>query len=270
MSIKKGVGMRWSSVLLIFLTLFAEASQIEKVKGKKVLIGIDQETFEVGDKIFALDDNGKRKAALKIIKVQGSKAQATVEKGRVTPGMAVTLGGGGRGSQSGAAGARKSSGKRMGIIGGLSQNTMTISAGGSSSSFSGMSFAVAGMVDLPLSQKITLRGKAGANQFSVAKDGVGAAFTYLGFEGGLNLNLTKSFWVGGGGAFLLTASKSSNIPGLDASASTNSFFFAGLGANISIGRNRYIPISFDYALYPGGAGVAANSLLIRAGYAWDF
>jgi hypothetical protein len=140
----------------------------------------------------------------------------------------------------------------------------------SSGTYSGSSFALSGMIDLPISKSVSIRGKTGLNQYSVGQGSSTASFLYLGFEGGLNWNLSKSFWIGGGGAFLLTMSKSSNIVGLSANPSTNSFFFAGLGSNIAMGRGRYIPISIDYALFPGGAGISANSLILRAGYAWDF
>jgi hypothetical protein len=261
----------WNNLLFIFLTLFADASQIDKVNGKKVFIMMSEETFKVGDKVYALGEDGKRKALLTITKVRGEKAQADVIKGKVKPGMSVTSGGGGgdKSSSKSKVSSERSSGRKMGVIGGISQNSMTISTGGSSANYNGSSFALSGMLDIPISQVFTIRGKAGLNQFSVAQGSIGASFSYIGFEGGINWNINKSFWLGGGGAFLLTVSKSSNIPSLASSAATNSFFFLGAGSNISIGRNNYIPLSIDYALYPGG-GVTANSLILRAGYAWNY
>jgi len=263
----------WSNLILVFISLVSNASLIDKVKGNKAIILMQEETFNLGDKVFAIDEDGKKRAALTIMRVQGSKAQAEIIKGKANPGMAVILrssSGENRSLSKVQVGRKKMSGRRVGIIGGVSQNAMSITTGNNSGRFSGTSWTFSGLLDLPISEALTIRGKAGLNQFSVARGGAGASFSYLGFEGGLNWNINKSFWVGGGGAFLLTATRSSNIVGLDARAATNSFFFVGGGSNISIGRNKYIPISIDYALFPGGAGVSANSLIIRAGYAWDY
>jgi len=259
----------WSSLLFILFAAYVDASQITKVKGNKAIIVMEDETFEEGDKVLALDENGKKKASLLITKVKGNKAQATIEKGRVSSGMSVTSSNTSS-KKSSARGSKRSTGKMMGIIGGISQNTMVISTGVGKGTYTSSSFVLSGMVDLPISKALIIRGKAGLNQYAVAKDSTKAAFSYLGFEGGLNWNLSKSLWIGGGGAFLLTMSKASKIPGLSTNASTNSFFFVGVGGNISISRNQYIPVSVDYALFPGGAGITANSLLLRAGYAWDF
>lgn len=252
---------------LFLMTPFLEASQIQKIRGNRVLIQIDGDTFSSGDQVFALDDSGRKRASLKISKVQGNKATAVILKGKAQEGMVVSAGGTSSKRTSSSGGG---SGKLTGIMGGLNLNSMGLSYQGTSTAYSGNSFSVLGFMDIPLSKSFVLRTKGGLDSFEVVSQGSGASFTYIGFEGGLNWHLSPSFWVGGGGAFLLTMAKSSSIYGLDANASTNSFFFAGLGSNISLSGGKVIPLSLEYALYPGGAGVTASSVLLRAGYAWSF
>jgi hypothetical protein len=277
-----------NSLLFFFLSFFlffAEASEISRIKGKNATITMSNESFSVGDTVFATDDSGKKTATLKIIKVKGDKAQAKVQKGQARQGMSVVSQGGedsrspsskrrsssrsSRGGSSRGKG-KKSSYKKMGILGGIVQSSMSIDDGSTANQYAGSSFTVSGFMDIPLTSSLVMRGKLGYYPFTVKKGAEGVSFGYLGGEGGVNLYLSRSFWVGAGGAFLMTMSRNSNIPRFDTKASTNSFIFLGLGLNLSLGKN-IIPISLDYAMYPGGSGVKSpSSLLIRAGYAWNF
>ncbi|MCS6837497.1 MAG: hypothetical protein NZ480_01500, partial [Bdellovibrionaceae bacterium] len=159
---------------------------------------------------------------------------------------------------------------RIGIMGGVFQNNMKIEVSGTTFNYSDMSMALGGFVDIPFADNIDLRGKAGYLQYSVAKDGVSASLGYLSLEGTLQLKIVGGLWIGGGGAFLLTVSRNNNIPGLDASSATNSFFLLGLGYDIRLGKGAILPLCVDYILFPGGSGISANSLAIRAGYGWAF
>jgi hypothetical protein len=41
------------------------------------------------------------------------------------------------------------------------------------------------------------------------------------------------------------------------------------GMDISLNNKTYIPVSFEYGLFPSSATVKANIIFLRAGYAWN-
>ncbi len=260
----------------IFLAIFmlptlGFSAQIQKVSGKKVLILLEGDEFAVEDKVFAFNEAGKKKAILIITQVKGSKAIAKVLKGN--PEVDMQVGGDDfsaeKSDRRSGSGRRKNLKLKVGVIGGISNNSMSIKVTSVSATYSGMSFALSGFADYSLSSHLKIRGKGGLHQFTIEGQGSSASFSYLSFEGGLNYYLSPQFWLGGGASYLLAASKSSNISVLDSGASTNNLFFIGAGYDISL-KQGFIPISFEYGIFPEGAGVSASSILIRAGYGWNF
>lgn len=261
--------------LAIFLSFFISdvifANQISKVSGAKALIDISDLDLKSGQEVYAVDDKGKKKAILRIDKIRGERATANIIKGKAKSGFYIELkervSSSSRSSDYGSS--RATSDSRLGLLIGITQNAMAIKLSSASYNLSGSGMTVSGFWDIPLSEGIFARGKAGIKQFTSASGTSKANFQYLGLEGSLNFKLGSTFWLGGGGAFLFSLAKDSNVVGLDISASTNSFFFGGVGANLRLGRSAIIPISIDYAMYPSGTGVSASSLLLRAGYAFD-
>jgi hypothetical protein len=261
------VGKGWFIVTLLLWSLGLWGQEIAKVKGQQVLIrGGD---FSEGEQLYVYNDSGKKAGLLEVTKVQGERIIAKILKGKAQPGWSVSAKEDSSKSKSSSS-AGKPIRKKWGVLGGLAQNQMSIKLAGTTTDYAGSSFHAMGFFDIPFSTNLVMRGKGGIYQFTVQKNSAGASFNYLGLEGSLQYYLGNSFWLGGGGAFLLTASKSSNIPGLDASSSTNSYFFGGVGFDWRLGKNTVLPLALDYAMFPGSSGVSASSMIIRAGYSWAF
>jgi hypothetical protein len=76
-------------------------------------------------------------------------------------------------------------------------------------------------------------------------------------------------WVGAGLGFLLAMSKSSNI--LDTGKiSTNQTIVGALGLDYKLSPTSFIPIQFDYAVYPDNATSSATQMILRFGYGFAF
>lgn len=265
---------RYCVYVLSLLLMFSEAifaNQISKVSGAKALIDVSDLDLKSGQEVYAVDEGGKKKALLRIDKIRGARATANIIKGKAKSGFYIEAkSAGSAGPKSSSYSRRRSStDSRLGLLMGLTQNTMSVKLSAATYNLAGSAFAVAGFWDIPLSEGMFARGKAGIKQFSTESGAIKAEFQYLGLEGSLNFKLGSTFWLGGGGAFLFSLAKASSVPGLDISAATNSFFFGGLGANLRIGESSVIPVSIDYAMYPSGTGVSASAILLRAGYAFD-
>ena len=249
------------AVLITAVPLFAQ--EIIKVKGQQVLI--EGGNFSPGQELFVYNSAGKKVGLLEVTKAKGERIVAKILKGKAQPGWSVA----GK-NEMNQSFSRKPLGKKWGILGGIAQNQMSVKLSGIGTDYAGSSIHAMGFFDVPFSSNLIMRGKGGFYQFTVQKNNVGASFNYVGLEGSLQYYLGSSFWLGGGGAFFLTASKSSNIPGLDAGSSTNSYFFAGLGVDWRLSRNAVLPLAVDFAMFPGSSGVSASSMIIRGGYSWAF
>ncbi len=182
--------------------------------------------------------------------------------------------------------------KGWGIIGGLAMNTMgvtvktTFNPTGEALALKGTSFNVKGILDYHLSNSFTLRGATGLEGLNVtgtsATDISGnnscsnasscaLAINYLTFEASGQLNLATiphRFWVGAGFGFLIAMSKGNNISNLEAS-STNQVLLLGGGADFKLSNTMYMPIVFEYGLFPF-AGIQLSALYLRGGIAWKF
>jgi hypothetical protein len=73
-------------------------------------------------------------------------------------------------------------------------------------------------------------------------------------------------WVGGGYAFMLTSSASSNIANFDTTGKTNSLYLFTLGMDWGLSKTNYIPIALQYSSYPAGGGVSASQIALISGY----
>jgi hypothetical protein len=191
-------------LLLLGISVQANAASVTLVKGTRALINLSGglEDAKVGDEIYSVDANGKRKALLKLRQVKGQKAVADIVKGvpaighDVTPRVAAGAGAGGTISrevreddiraQQAASGEgddyykrlRKASktGKGYGLLAGLQQTTMnvdfTAGAGASQRTVSvamkGSSFGILGYYDYPIIPALQFRGLAGIEQMNAA------------------------------------------------------------------------------------------------------
>lgn len=185
---------------------------------------------------------------------------------------------------------RRKNGPAWGLTANLHQTTMDVefrvapTNRVASASMSGSSFGLGGFYDHPLTPEFQIRAFSGLEQvkaagstentdcgngttrdcnFDVNYLSVGAQARYLFGEG------DTKFWIGGGGAFFLAMSKSSNV--LDTSQiSTNQVYFLSGGVDIGITRDSFIPLSLDYGMFPPSDTVKAGLITMKVGYGWSF
>lgn len=288
-------------VLLITLLIapLTFAANVTKVKGKQIILKMDGDSLSAGQKMY-LVSGGKKIAWVEVTKVRGTMALATILKGKAVVG-ATTSGASGasatastRPDDSGSSRRRGSNpfmGPRWGMYVGLAMNSMALTAQynpgvprSASLTMSGMSFNAKGFYDYDYSDLITIRAGAGMESFS-AKGSVTSAlgdicgdgttkdckadFMYLDLDGMAQFNLSKSassrYWAGIGYAFLITMSKSINIPNLSTTGSTNQMITIGGGADFALSGGNFIPVSIEYGYIPG-ENVKASSIILRTGY----
>jgi hypothetical protein len=268
------------------------AQSVTNVKDKRVLLNLGAESWEPGDKVFALDDQGKKKALMRIKKVKNGKALADIIKGSASTGMAVIMGkkgsgGGSTGGTTSSSHAGLRTGSAYGYTAAVMMNTMSISKfnstayGTQSVDMVGTNFGAGMFYDYPLSSAWFARGHGTIEMFDVEKKvslpfcagttKCSTTFLQSGFYGTFNYVLTPSpmrWWVGGGGGAVIYLSKESSV------LKTSSFFFntivmGAVGVDIFTSRNSFFPIAFEYQMIPDKeAGV--TSLVLRGGWGTTF
>ena len=153
-------------------------------------------------------------------------------------------------------------------------------------SLTGSSIKLKGFWDHPLNDSYTFRFMTGYDGFNgtyraqspvINKDGSSTSnlsTSFLTAEGEIMWNFYKksltTMWVGGGYAFEYVMSMTSNMYSLQLSSPYLSSFFVGVGSNIEISKNSYVPIFLHYNYYLTGSGVSQTSLNVGAGYGWAF
>ncbi|KYG60996.1 hypothetical protein AZI86_18820 [Bdellovibrio bacteriovorus] len=242
-------------------------------------------SLNVGDKIMGRDANGKARALIEVTQVKGGRALGTVLKGKASNDLTLNThtpsSSGSSDSGGGRATANKSSG---GIMLGYSMNSMTVKPSGSTSiSLTGSSFALSGMYQMTVDGGFGARILAGYETLVAKGDSSTATcggstscevdLSYLGIEAlgkyAFGPASGTQFWVGAGLGFLIAMSKSSNI--LDTSKiSTNQTIVAALGMDWRLSPTTFIPLQFDYAIYPDNATSSATQMILRAGYGFSF
>lgn len=266
--------------LTLFLVSFqAHAAKITVVKNNKVLIDLEGDIINVGDRFFAINEDGKRKALLTIKQAKGNKALAVIEKGKASEGFVLEAytehSGGGRHSKDNAA---------WGFSGGYSMNNMTVKPASTSVSMKGTSFNLLGFYQMTLDKNISVK-VLGGYQTLVANGTADSAIcngssdcsvnlTYLGFDALVRYSFYKKknldIWAGAGLGFLFAVSKSSNI--LDTSKVTsNQALLASFGVDYPLNKKgHFIPVQFDYALFPNNSTSSASQMILSVGYGWPF
>lgn len=286
-----------------FTALHAHAASITKAKGTQVIIEFEdgEELPSAGAQFFAMED-GKRKAIVQILRIKDRRASGKVTKGRAKEGMLLQArGGGSSGSSSQASDASeyddatateaqrkaprgtkkpsrsKSAMKPMDTTYGVSlgfglDNQSVTPTGSSTVAMTGSGFSAKGFIDIPISSSVGLLGRGGAEQFNVKKDAFKTEIMYA----TLDLLLRYTFSEGGFAPFLLGGmgihfplSKTSNILDVNRISSTT-VFFAGLGANISMGSSSYFQVSAEYGLFPPSNEVSTNFIAIRGGLGFQY
>lgn len=263
-------------LLLMSLAPGAYALKPVAVKNNKALIDLEGDALKVGDRLKARSSDGKTKALLEVRQVKGGKAVADVTKGRMA--LDYTLSSlEGRNSGRGGGGKERSG---WGFTAGLANNAMNVKLTSGTVALSGNSFNLSGfyetVVDGNFSTRIflsyeTLQAKATSSVCANSECKVD--ISYLGLETVIRYSYlrTKSIeaWAGVGLGFLFAMGKESNI--LDTSKiSTNQTIVGSLGLDYRLGRDSFIPLQFDYAMFPDNATSSAKQMILRFGYGWSF
>lgn len=271
--------------LLLCLTTPVWAVKIIAVKDTRAMIDGEGEALNVGDRFIGRDENGKARVLLEVKQVKNNRAIANVVKGKAEASMTLSRSGSGSSSAAGARASaprsRGSSKSSAGLMVGFANNAMTVKPGGGGSvSLSGTSFALSGLYQLPIEGAFGARLLVGYETLTASGTGDGAVCTncevdlsYLGVEAlakySFVQNTSMDVWAGAGLGFLVAMNKSSNI--LDTSKiSTNQTIVAALGLDWKLSPTTYIPVQFDYAMYPDNATSSATQMILRVGYGFAF
>lgn len=269
----------------VVFSFSAQAARIAAVKDKRVLIMAEGESYSVGQRIPLRDSSGKLRAVVQIAQIKDQRIIAQVVKGRADKNLLV--GSASAASSNSASGRASSKGKKhgaFGIMAGFSQNKMAAKTNLGDVSMSGTSFNLAGFYQINLSEKVNARLLGGYETLSASGTTANGTcpnstppcttdISYIGFQGLLKYNMMMrpsfDFWIGGGLGFLFAIAKSSNI--LDTSkVSTNQTITGVIGLDWKLSNNRFVPLQFDYSMFPDSSGSAASQMILRAGYGWEF
>ncbi|MFN7903981.1 MAG: hypothetical protein ACK5P5_02255 [Pseudobdellovibrionaceae bacterium] len=286
----------------IFFSISLFGAQIINIKGTKTLIDLQSTDAKPGDEFYGMNAENKRKVILKINQVKNGKAVAEIVKGTAEVGFTLQPRTGGPAPSSSTAAPKKRSVKKesedssytslksnrgaWGVVANVLMNSMSASFTGTNASkvtadLKGNSFGVNALYDYPLSKKFHIRGLGGYDQYSLtgttANNDCDSSTTctvnvnYLSGYGIAKYHLMTNdtrLWLGGGLGYLFAISKSSSIL-RTSEITSNLLYVVSLGADIQMGRKNFLPVQFDYGIFPSSDTVKATSMFIRFGWAWD-
>jgi hypothetical protein len=287
--------------LTLFLSINSLAATVQSIKGSKLLLQLEGQNVQVGDRYFLLDGAGKKKAIVTIRQIKAGRAVAELNKG--TPQTGYKLSVDALASASASANPRNSSagstysksgrassytGNSWGIMGSLLQNNMqatftpSVGAASTTVNMTGMTFGLLGYYDYALSPDFQLRGMGGYEMFGVKGSGgasdcdnssdCNVSISYLSMYGGAKYNFYNHgmrVWAGASYGFLWALSKSSSVL-KTADISSNQLYVFSLGLDYPLKNMAYIPLTVDYGLFPTSATVKANIIFLRAGWGKSF
>ncbi|KHD87731.1 MAG: hypothetical protein OM95_12935 [Bdellovibrio sp. ArHS] len=253
------------------------------IKKDRVLLDLEGESVQIGEKLGARDADGKARALLEIKQVKNNKAVAAVVKGAMTQDYSLEkLSRAAKASQTASRAPRSQS--AWGLTGGYAMNTMSVKpANASSVSLSGSSFNFSGFYQMQLDGNISARILGGYESLQASGTSSSASCTgstncsveigYLGVEALVRYSFIKTktleFNAAAGLGFLFAMNKSSNV--LDTSKiSTNQTIVVSVGLDYHLSRNNFVPIQLDYAMFPDNNTSSAKQMILRAGYGFNF
>ncbi|MGE5085925.1 MAG: hypothetical protein ACM3MG_06450 [Bacillota bacterium] len=277
-----------ASLITLAISSTALAAKITVVKQGKGLVDLEGDSAASGDRFFAVDPSGKKRALVEVKQVKNGKAVINVLKGTIAAGYSITpsttsssdkRGGTEQSNEKSLSGSNRSS---WGMTAGFVNSSMTAKTTSGSVSMSGTSFDLLGYYQTYLDKNISVRAFGGYQTLSVAGSGsflcngssnCTADLSYLGLGALVRYSFYRTqsleFTAGAGLGFLFAMNKSSNI--LDTSKiTTNQTVIGSLGLDYYLSRKNYIPIQFDYAIFPDNNTSSAAQMSIRAGYGWNF
>lgn len=280
----------WLSTFLLLLTLFitpfesAQAAKVFKVKGRKVLIKLQETEAKKGEVFYLVNKKGRKKGIIRILKIKGSKAIAKVTRGKAKKGYKLKV----RNKKEKSVAKKSSKGSPKGdsFLGvttgfGSSNMTATIETSSKTVDLTGSSMSLKALYDYAIFEKIWFRGLTGYESFNVggASDSnctpSGECEAKIGY---LTADLWGRFlfslssmrpWIGAGFNLLFPLSKSATVIN-EESISNTSVIAIGGGIDWFINSTSFVPIQIEYEIFPKSAQVSANTIHIRAGYGWSF
>ena len=273
------------TLLTAFISLSADAAVVKRVKGQSVLVDLESDTAQEGDTYFLIDEDGKKKAIVKITKVKETQAIAKIMKGKAVEGMTLLFRPKKEAAGAHAASAGPSQSRTFaGALFGFSMADMTVKIKQTTTTdanMKGPSFSGHAFFDYAFWEKIGIRTSFGVQQFNSTGDKIcgdagnktcdaNIIYANLNFMGRFVFS-TGEFrpWVGGGAGFLFPLSKSSTA--LTSNSITNtSIGFGAAGFDWFISPTDFIPLSAEYGILPSSADVSANLISIRMGYGTTF
>ncbi|HWU44509.1 MAG TPA: hypothetical protein VN132_13755 [Bdellovibrio sp.] len=269
-----------AALIIFFVSIEALAIKVTVVKNGKALLDLEGQSVKEGDQFLAINEQGKKKALLTIRQVKNNKALATIDKGQAKEGFTLEPY---EKKQSTARSSKEQ--KAWGLMAGYKMNKMSAKPPGGSVDMSGTSFDFLGFYQMQLDRNISVK-LAGGYQTLVASGSASSNIcggnttancsvniSYLGFDALIRYSFVKTnsleFWGGAGLGFLFAISKSSNV--LDTGKiTTNQTINLALGSDFYISKKNFIPLQFEYSMFPNNSSSSASQMTIYAGYGWDF
>ena len=271
-------------IYLIFITSETYAASVLKSNAKQAIIQLDDLEFSVtqGDQVVVMS-NSKRVGILKIVQISAGKAKANILKGKApVGGQVVTANAAGGGSAS--AGGSITSAKKWhygGVIGYLMDSQTTTLAQGAtyteSVSQTGTGYAGKAFGEIAISGNLYFQGRFGIETFNVAGSAVqpvcsgsttscSTQIMYVDGDALLKYNFSfkkfTPFAAAGLGLFFPVTKSSTALNSIP----TISVFFFDAGADIQMGTNSYIPVYFEFGLFPPSNQVSTKYMGLMLGY----
>ncbi len=271
------------------LSSTSHAAKVQGVRGKNVLINLENTKAQPGDVFFVVDTAGKRQGVVRIAQVRGQQAVAQLGRGQAQPGWSLVAGPTGAGTAQARTTppaqttaiqpARSTPSGRM-LIGGLfgfSMTSMNIDPPDDSGyDLSGSAMSFKALLDYAVFSSVWLRTSLGFQQFSAESSSPDRSFDvdYMAADFWGRYVFTSSRlrpWVGAGISILFPLSKTlSSVAISESSIQTTSNFSAGGGIDFFVGSRFMLPLQLEYNLFPGETGVSANMISVRTGLALSF
>lgn len=277
--------------LLIFAFLSpALANTVKQVKGSRALLDLsNSDEFSAGDKVFALDEEGKRKGLITLEKIKGKAGLGNIIKGTAKPGWTLMKGPGGeksKGKNENADSGKKSKSTSkfaLGAMLGGAYDSMTVKVTTASGVFveqlemTGTGYSIKALADYDFTSFLGLRLMLGLEQFSATAtpkntascDG-GKCKTEIGY---ITLDAWGRYaliegntkvWLGAGVGSLSPTNKVSNALDPNSINSTVAIYLGG-GADFTLDKDWYVPTQIDYAILPQSDQVQASIIAFRVG-----
>ncbi len=279
----------WFQLISVFIYLILVSSQtyaasVIKSNAKQAIVQLDELEFSVtqGDQVVVMS-NSKKVGILKITQISAGKAKADILKGKApVGGQVVTANAAGGSAQRSDAPTTNARKWHFGGMGGYLMNsqTTTLAQGAAYSedvAQSGNGYAAKAFGEISISGNLYFLGRFGIQTFNVAGSAIqpvcsgpttscSTQIMYLDGDALLKYNFSgKKFspFVSFGLGLFLPMTKASTALN---SIPTISVFFIDAGADIQIGQRAFIPLYFEYGLFPPSNQVKTNYMGLMVGY----